>query len=93
MDFGSSPEETTYFLTIFWIALVVIRCLFLDMNKALVATLIVFLICSQSFIAFLAAGVRKILRSLLPLPTMDKMSLFTWLIFKLASSDSLNAQF
>lgn len=39
--------------------------------------LIEFLICSQLLIAFLAAGVRKVLRSLLPLPTTDKISLFT----------------
>lgn len=46
-----------------------IRLLFLDINKALVLTLIGFLICNQSLIAFLAAGVRKILRSLVPFPT------------------------
>lgn len=43
--------------------------------------------------AFLAAGVKKNLRSLLPFPTTVKISLFTWLMFKLASSDNLNAQF
>ncbi len=55
-----------------------IRLLFLDINKALVLTLIEFLICNQSLIAFLAAGVRKISRFLLPLiedtyqPEQDK---------------------
>jgi hypothetical protein len=44
MDLESSPEEVTYFFTIFCIALVVIRLLFLDMNKASVPTLIEFLI-------------------------------------------------
>lgn len=61
----------------FWIALAVMRLLFLDINKALSEILIEFLMCSQLLIAFLAAGVRKILRSLLPLPTTDKISLFT----------------
>lgn len=72
MDLRSSPEETTYFFTISCIALVVIRLLFLDMNKASVTTLIEFLICNQSFIAFLPVDVTKIIRSLLPLPTTDK---------------------
>ena len=92
MDFGSSPEEITYFPKMSWVALVVIRLLFLDINKASVLTLIEFLICNQSLIAFFAAGVRKILRSLLPFPTTDKISLFTWSMFKLASSDNLNVQ-
>jgi len=42
--------------------------------------------------AFLAAGVKKILRSLLPLPITVRTSLLTWSTFKLASSDSRNAQ-
>lgn len=81
------------FFTIFWIALVVMRLLFLEMNRALLLICIELLICIQSLIAFLAAGVRKILRYLLPLPTIDKISLSTCSIFKLASSDNLNAQF
>lgn len=57
--------------------LAVIQLLFLDINKALVLTLIEFLIYNQALMAFLAAGVRKILRYLLPFPTTDKISLFT----------------
>lgn len=63
------------------------------MNRVLLLIFIEFLICIQLLIAFLAAGVRKILRSLLTLTTIDKMSLSTLSIFKLASSDNLNAQF
>ena len=74
-------------------ARVVIRLLFLDINNALEVIFMELLICNQLLIDFLAAGVRKILRSLLPLPTTDKISLFTWSRFKLASSDNLNAQF
>lgn len=55
-----------------------IRLLFLDINKALVLTLIEFLICNQSLIAFLAAGVRKILRSLLPFPTTYMNDVNKW---------------
>lgn len=67
--------------------------LFLDINNALVVTLRELLICNQLLIDFLAAGARKILRSLLHLPTTDKIALLTWSMFKLASSDNLNAQF
>jgi hypothetical protein len=65
---------------------------FLEMNRALVFTLSMFLICIQELIDFLAAGVKKILRSLLPLPITVNTSLLTWSMFKLASSDNRKAQ-
>jgi len=91
--FGSSPEARIYFLTTFWIALVVIRVSLREINKALVVTLQEFLICNQLLIDLLTAGVKKILRSLFPLPMTLMTSLSTWSRLRLASSDKRKAQF
>lgn len=66
IDAGSRPDEETYFFTTFCTALVVIRLLFLEIKSALELIFKVFQICNQLLIDFFAAGVRKILRSLLP---------------------------
>ena len=52
----------------FCTARVVIRLLFLEIKSALEFTFKVLRICNQLLIDFLAAGVKKILRSLLPFP-------------------------
>ena len=76
----------------FCTALVVRRRLFRDINKAFVFIFRVFLTCNHLLIDFFAAGVRKILRSLFPLPIIVRMSLLIWSVLRLANSDSLNAQ-
>ncbi len=71
----SRPDAVTYFFTMFCTACVVICLLFLEINSALVFTFNVLRICNQVLIDFLAAGVKKILRSLLPLATTLNISL------------------
>jgi len=71
----------------------VIRFLFLEINKAFVGTFMDFLTIKKSERDFFAAGVRRILRSLFPLPITDKISELTCSTFKLASSEILSAQF